>query len=430
MSNRQGGQNGQNGQNGQSQPTPQRQHSGSSRTGLNTLGMAPRMVRGIMSGTTQPHVPSRRTLYQSAFEASPQERATDIKEILKGEIGRIGEQDVAYRLHRGDTSVSDSNKQPISDNVDPLKRPARTVPRNQPGAIYVPGVQPQESEIPRPVVFQGTPTAKPTKEMIGISDVYVEFDSFEKLQPSIPSEGLLVFSARSANDENPIDNIIEMQIYPFFIPRVAVDETYQPNFYFYRKVTVAMQNIAGIQFVKKLQKTSKWHFELEVQNAGNVYRLEPSVDEGKYVFTKPIRDLNIAEIRFRVPEKHLQFPTDCFDATVVSPADFGPSGDRRMFTSIPHGLQVGSQVTVFLKNFNSTNSRLNTIMNDTNGHVVDVVSSTKLQFTNTPFANLLATAVDVDGNPATGRVCVGERRVRFVIRFRRILPVLTNWISP
>jgi hypothetical protein len=361
-------------------------------------------------------------MYQSAHEASPQERAIDIKEMMKTEIGRVGEQDISYRLHRGDSSIADMNRDDVRDNVDPLSKHQYV-----PGSIYIPG---SHAEVPRPVAFQETPTSSATREMIGVSDVYVEFDSFERLQPSKPEEGLLVFSARSANDENPIDNIIEMQIYPFFIPRAATDPTYQPDFYFYRRITVAIQNIAGVQFVKKSQKTSRWHFELEVENAGSMWRLNPTVDEGKYVFTKPIRDLNIAEIKFRAPEKDAVFQPDCYDAIAVNPADFGPSGDRRVRTTIPHGLTIGSQTTVFFKDFNSTNSNFNAIMNDVNGHVVDVVSSNKLQFTNTPLGNLLGSAIDVAGNPAAGRLCIGERRIRFVIRFRRILPTLTNWIAP
>jgi len=384
-------------------------------------------VRGSVRGTPQPHVPARRTQYQSAFDTDAATRNTDIKEILKTEIGRVGEQDVAYRLHRGDTSVADMNRDPVNDNIDPLDKGPE--PQYKPGSIYVPSSA-ERSEIPRPVVFQGTPTARPTKEMLGISDIYVEFDSFEKLQPSQPENGLLVFSTRSANDENPIDSIIEMQIYPFYMPIIETDPLYQPNFYFYRRITVGIQNLAGTQFVKKLQKRDRWHFELETQNAGIVFRVEPTVHDGKYVFTKPVRDLSTAEFRFAAPDKVVTFPTDVFDATAVNPADFGPGGNQRIVTATPHGLTVGTSVAVFVKEFNSNNSNFNTIMNSEIGHIVDVVSSTKLQFTGTPSSTLLGTSVDSSGNPTTMKLCIGERRVRFVVRFRRILPTLTNWISP
>jgi len=392
-------------------------------------------VRGSVPSMPQPHIPARRTQYKSAFDTTCEERNTDVKEILKNEIDKVGDKDVIYRLHRGDSNLVNLGRGDVTDSyADPLERNQPPSPTYKPGSIYVPSSssepEPGINGIPRPAVFQGTPTSKPTKELIGISDVYIEFDSFNKLQPSEPSNGLLVFDIRNVNEENPIDSIIEMQIYPFFMPIIETDPTYQPNFYYYRRLTLAIQNITGTQFVKKLQNEKRWHFELEVLNAGSVFEVKPTVGEGKYVFTKPIRDLNIAEFRFRAPEKRVNIPTDCFDVTAVNPPDFGPGGNQRFETAIPHGLTVGTQVAVFFQNFNSNNSNFNAIINDEIGHIVDVVSSTKIQLTNTPSSTLLGSAVDSSGNPATARLCVGERRVRFTVRFRRILPSLTNWISP
>ena len=386
------------------------------------------MIRNAVPSRQPPQAPSRRTQYKSAFDTTCVERNTDVKEMLKSEITNVGDQDVVYRLHRGDANLVNLNRDPVVD-----KKPTAPTPRYKPGSIYIPGkpATPETNNgIQRPVVFQGTPTAKPTKELIGISDVYFEFDSFNKLDSSNPEKGLLIFDLRAVNEDNPVDSIIEMQIYPFFMPVIKTDTTYQPNFYYYRRLTIGIQNIAGVQFVKKKFNEKRWHFELEVLNAGSVFEVKPTVGDGKYIFTKPVRDLNIAEFRFLAPEKQATLPIDCFDVAAVNPADFGLGGDRRFETSEPHGLTIGVQTTVFFKNFNSTNSVLNEIINSELGHLVDVVSSTKVQLTTTPSANLLGTAVDVNGNPATARMCIGDRRIRFNVRFRRITPSLTNWISP
>ena len=93
-------------------------------------------VRGSVPSLPQPHIPARRTQYKSAHDTTCEERNTDIKEILKNEIDKVGDKDVVYRLHRGDSSLVNMGRGDTTDSyTNPLNSQRRPEPKYNPGRV-------------------------------------------------------------------------------------------------------------------------------------------------------------------------------------------------------------------------------------------------------------------------------------------------------
>lgn len=341
----------------------------------------------------------------------------DVHEMLKQEIsGQKRDDDIAYRIHQSQTGRSEEGV--TTRALAPHIRSGVDLD----GKIR----QGRGTTIPKPVTpFIPGPT---DRNNIGVSDTYLYCDSFNKRDNSVPSEGLLIFDVQDLNNQVPIKNFIELEIIlPFFIPEPDVDETYQPSFYFFRHLLIFIEAIGGRQFVNG-GSGRIFHFDLELDNAGgNIFRAHDGLS--KYVFTYPVRDAQELQIRFKTPLKNIELPQDVFDVTAV--ASVGPAPfNQRFVTSVPHTLTIGAQYSVYFKSFNSTTGALNSVINNKKGHIVDVTDSTTVQLTNTPGSNALGTAVDLNANPATSKMCVGERRIAFILRFRELKEDITNYIAP
>ena len=241
------------------------------------------------------------------------------------------------------------------------------------------------------------------------------------------SSGLLVFDVRNLNNQSPLKNIIETEItIPFYIPEPLVDATYQPSYYYFSHVQIEIESVAGYQHVNG-GPTTKFHFDLETETAGGaIFRLRNG--SSKYIFSYPVPSIDEIRVRFKTPLRNVEFLSDVFNVTVnVAGA---PPFNQRFITSVPHSLTIGGQYAVFFRNFNSTNIPLNTTINDTRGHLADVIDSTTIQLTNTPGSTGLGTAVDIIGNPATAQLYIGERRLAFILRCREVKEDETNYITP
>lgn len=252
---------------------------------------------------------------------------------------------------------------------------------------------------------------------IGILDRYLYFDSDAKDTDSEITEGLLRFSASDLNQNKPIDNIIEMGIQSLFVPDIATSITYQPVYFFYKHITILIEEMSAQSIFA--QDSVRFHFEHDIQSAGISNLLTPIRD--KFIFSKPFRDINKVSFRFRAPIKPVKFEQDIFDFT-ADPGTF----PARIILEAPHGITVGDQVSIFLRNFASNVGNQDAFVNDQEGHLVEADTATSFIF------NGAGTPVDFTGvaTPVPGDLTVGFRRIAFTIRFRSITDNDTNQIVP
>jgi len=140
-------------------------------------------------------------------------------------------------------------------------------------------------------------------------DIYIYFDSANKDQSSLPAQGLYIWSVSSLNNAlQPITRIIEMEISNFHIQDILTPLT-SPAYFFFEQVTLELeQSSAQAMFGPS---GLRYHFEFLVEDAGISKLLLPK-REGKYVFGIPLRELSIANFRFRAPTKTIVFNQDTY----------------------------------------------------------------------------------------------------------------------
>lgn len=267
----------------------------------------------------------------------------------------------------------------------------------------------QVSSVPRPI-----------EQEEGIEDIYLYCDSDAKISTADElANGLLRYDVITLNQNKPIDNIIEMQIGNFYIPEIATGASF-PQYFFYKRVNILVEEVQAQSIFA--QNSVRFHFEMDVQAAGIANLLTPASNEGKFIFSRPFRDIQNLSFRFRAPIKFVNFPQDVFSVNAVpgtSPA--------RITTSVPHGLTVASNVTIFVRNFTSGVGNVDNTINSDDGFLITVIDATTLEFPAVGVAGF-----DFSGviTAVPGEITVGFRRIAFTIRFRSIKNKQTNRIVP
>lgn len=360
----------------------------------------------------------------------------DLHQVLNNEIHNPQQDDISYRIYAGGQGyIPKPFYSYIPKPTDPYGRAGTFGPN---GKLMAGHFFPKEKKEDRtdynhtthnePIGW--TPGEKMIKKSeLGVEDNYFFFDSFLKEATSIPSQGLYVFDLQQINFGFPIKNIIEAELYPFYVPQIEVDNTYQPVFYFFNKIYLFIENIGAEQYATGVDKSADYHFELETRNnVGDTIRFEPTNEI--YTFTLPVRDLQEVRFRFKTSLRIIPFSEDCFDATAVNPPVGGPNGDRLLEFSKPHGLTLGNTYAVYIRGYDSADGAFNNIINDQIGHIATAETTTRIALATTPDAQKISSVLTAQGTLPMARVCIGFRRIAFQMRFRCLRPEITNFISP
>lgn len=277
----------------------------------------------------------------------------------------------------------------------------------------------------RPDSFPGAADSRP----IGVSDYYFYFDSFYKEAASNPSLGTYVFDVRRINGTEPVKNVIELELLPFYLPKVETNPLFQPEYYFFRTVLMDIQSISSRQITKSPNQSQNFHFELEIEDAGSAVKATPK--NPLFILTEPLFEITLLSVQFKIPPFSVaSYPNDVFAVTAVFPSVLPPPGDRRMVTISPHGLTIGQNYAVYFTGYNSLSSTLNNIINNPIGQIITVIDNVTIQLTNTPGANAIGTTSTATGTAPTATMYVGPLRVAFNMRMRTIKRTETNFITP
>lgn len=255
----------------------------------------------------------------------------------------------------------------------------------------------------------------------GVIDRFFYMDSDARDSSSDLSTGRLIFNIQTLNQAKPVENIIEMQIGDFFFPEIETAAS-APTYYFFRRIYVLIEEIQAQSVLA--QDSNRFHFALGVQPSG-ISNSTVDVGFNKFIFARPLRDISTATFRFTKPPQfaNVVFPQDIFDFTVVPGAPGGPTfGGGEIVTSLPHGIAAGTDVSIFISNFNSSTS-IDADLNSSEGHLVRAVDTTTFEFraaVDTGFDfTTITTAVP-------GSLLIGFRRTAFTMRFRSISDGRTN----
>jgi len=160
-----------------------------------------------------------------------------------------------------------------------------------------------------------------------------------------------------------------------------------------------------------------------------------------YIFTDPLKDLHGVSLIFRNPDIPISFLPDClYDVQFELDTVAGP-GPFILVRAPGHGLNMGDRI--YIQDFSSGNSALDKYMNRPEGHVAagdpslaalapgtPIVLTDPDTFYTDPAVSTFDLTVPVPTFPLRATVCIAKRRLRIPIRVRRVVPRLTNYITP
>jgi len=186
-------------------------------------------------------------------------------------------------------------------------------------------------------ISTGTTTAHttPIKPDAGIIDTYIYCDSNYKDPSSNLAAGTLVFDIASLNNNQPVNNVIEMEIAEFFIP--VVDnfplDLPVPQTFFYRRNTLFIQELSTQSYFGPNQ--NRFHWEVDVAPAGIANSVTPI--QPKFIFGRPIRDITKITLVIKSPLTAVAFPNDSYVAVAIpgtGSSDSNPLQFQLGYTSI------------------------------------------------------------------------------------------------
>ena len=211
---------------------------------------------------------------------------------------------------------------------------------------------------------------------------------------------------------------------------------------FFGRCTVQIRE-AGLQSYSD-RNGARHHYELSLSAAGaganpNMLLAAPQGRWDTFIFTEPLNDIHGLTLVFRNPDIPIRFMPDCLYNVTIGKEGSSPA-EYLKITAPGHGLCMGDRFMI--SGFKSENDRLDNYMNRPEGHVAGGNPNSTAP---TPLPGELITGDGFWTDPAVGvsgllatlpklpqfvTICIAKRRMRIPIRIRRIVPRLTNYISP
>jgi hypothetical protein len=321
-------------------------------------------------------------------------------------------------------------------------------------------------------------------EPYGVSDHYLLFDSFEKVETSDPAKGTFKFNImtqgvtrdQAIGSKNKIETIIWAQIDTFTIPLLAADAyiTNDPatnsalprlvanvgaptsgslgvpltQLPFSDKITIQLEEMGAQAYVGK--RDTRHHYEMDAtlrvpQGGGSADRI--TLEPGKhgwdtYVFTDPIKSCESLTFVFRNPDVTVAFPPDVLYGTTAQTS----AAQLLQFNFIGHGLNAGDRI--YIKGFTSGNSIIDNYVRRQAGLLVGTGGLTADSFRLNPDVDVTVLGLGANAPilppatpPATDNttpippstridVRIAKNRIRIPLRIRGVVGYLTNYIAP
>jgi len=218
---------------------------------------------------------------------------------------------------------------------------------------------------------------------------------------------------------------------------------------YYGHFTIEMRE-AGNQAYSD-RNNVRHHFDYVLSSKGpghnpNMLQAKPLCGDSwdTFTFTDPLKDIHGLTLVFRGPDSPIQLPPDTLTGVTFDAVGAAPNNYLAV-TAIGHGLAMGDRI--FIERFSSGNAVLDAYMNRAGGHVVAgnpaapaLAPGTLLSAAPAPGpypdtfwldpAVGIADLTPAPILPAMATVRIAKRRIRIPIRLRRVIPRLTQYISP
>jgi hypothetical protein len=147
----------------------------------------------------------------------------------------------------------------------------------------------------------GSPAAAGSK--IGFSETYLYLDSISSTSAvDDRTDGYLRFPVGELNNNQTISNVIALQPIEFYFPKQSSPPANTPEFFFYRKVYMRIEELGRSQAVRA-SGDAYYHFEFDVVNANAIaVKLVPTLTStATFILSSPISSIDTITCRFLVP---------------------------------------------------------------------------------------------------------------------------------
>lgn len=186
----------------------------------------------------------------------------------------------------------------------------------------------------------------PIKPDAGIIDTYIYCDSVYKDPGSDLQNGRLVFDIAALNNNQPVDNVIEMEISSFFIPVVdnfPLDMPI-PQTFFYRRNTLLIQELTTQAYFGPNQ--NRFHWEVDVSPQGIANQVTPV--KPKFIFGRPVRDITKITLVIKTPVNPLSLPVDVYPSVAIPGSGTSASNPLQFQTGFPSAIPNGLNNSDFI----------------------------------------------------------------------------------
>jgi len=262
------------------------------------------------------------------------------------------------------------------------------------------GVQLTDNETGQKIIIPPIPA--PEIKFPGVKSHYIEFDASFANSSSDFNAGKLVFDINTISDSGLLNNVVDMYIFPFYIPEIDTPTT-KPVYFFQKRVNILIEELSGSSFSSA--NGTRFHFPMLVTSKGIANYLSPDNDDGTFTFADDSVSINRLTFEFRAPVKQLRFPNIKYTFTTVAGSNPG-----RITLSEDHGVTLASSIAIFISNFSSTSSPINALMNDEDGAMVTASGTDEFTLP----AGFDFTSLGV----FSGELVIGVRSFSFRMRFR------------
>lgn len=279
------------------------------------------------------------------------------------------------------------------------------------------------------------------KNETAIEQLYVNFYSTLRNGTLHLSSGQLGFNLPEFNRNLTVQNVIQLEIYPFLIRTIMNPTAGGVNYFYYNRVYMMVTSLAtNLGF--NGGNLQSYTFEFQTDNSNAVCTLLTPKNP-LITFPAPLQ-MNTFNVQFFVPDvfglKPISLPQDVVVVRPVYVGGFGlnpaqftivssaSTADISVFTGVLSTSNPDNRIAVLFNGFNSTNTTLNNTVMSTYGWLVtNIINTTTFEIAGLDLSSLTPPTIvsAYDSN-----MLIMPNKIDFGVRFTILKNTKTNSLTP
>ena len=279
------------------------------------------------------------------------------------------------------------------------------------------------------------------KNETAIEQLYINFYSTLRNGTIHLANGQLGFNLPEFNRNLTLQNVIQLEIFPFLIRTILNPTVGGVNYFYYNRVYMMITSLASnLGFNGGTLQSYMFEFQTDNNNAVCTL-LTPK--NPLITFPAPLQ-LNTFNVQFYVPDvfglKPIPLPHDVLVVRPVyvggvglNPAQFtiignGSTADITIFTGVLSTANPDNRIAVLFNGFNSVNGTVNnSVMNTFGWLVTNIINSTTFEISGLDLSTLVQPTIT---NAYDSNMLIMPNKIDFGVRFTILKNTKTNSLMP